>query len=357
VFGAVAVGAVFSIRRLVRPAQPTPDPPTQADIARAKTIAAKSKDSAAALALLGDKRLLFTEDNGGFLMYGISGRSWIAMGDPIGNRGTQRELAWHFREMADKHGGRTVFYKVSRDPLDLYLDLGLALLKLGEEARVQLEAFDLNAPGKAKKLRQTKRNVEKAGFTFTVIPAASVSDHVHALRAISDEWLAKKKTREKAFSLGSFSEDYITNFPVAVARKHEEIVAFASVWAGADKHELTVDLMRYNSQAPTSIMEYLLISMMLWAKEQGYREFSLGMAPLAGFHSHALAPLWTRAGAFVFRYGEHFYNFRGLRDYKNKFDPQWVPRYIAIPNRIMLPAVLANVAALISDGYRGIITK
>ncbi len=181
--------------------------------------------------------------------------------------------------------------------------------------------------------------------------------HLPVLRAISADWLEKKNTREKGFSLGNFSDDYIGNFPIAVVRRDESIVAFANIWESARRRELSVDLMRYNSQAPTSVMEYLFISMMLWAKNEGYREFNLGMAPLAGFQNRTLAPLWTRAGAFVYRYGEHFYNFRGLRDYKSKFDPVWAPRYIATPGGLILPAILANVASLISGGYKGIITK
>ncbi len=81
--GAGVVTIVFAMWRLIRPARPEPDPPTTADIARARTIAAASDDSAAALALLGDKRLLFDDHERGFLMYGVAGRSWVALHDPV----------------------------------------------------------------------------------------------------------------------------------------------------------------------------------------------------------------------------------------------------------------------------------
>ena len=70
-------------------------------------------------------------------------------------------------------------------------------------------------------------------------------------------------------------------------------------------------------------MDYLFIELMLWGRNQGYRWFNLGMAPLSGLEAHPLAPAWHRVGNFIFRHGEHFYNFEGLRRYKMKFDPVW----------------------------------
>jgi phosphatidylglycerol lysyltransferase len=81
------------------------------------------------------------------------------------------------------------------------------------------------------------------------------------------------------------------------------------------------------------------------------------MTPFAGMEDHALAPLWNRLGAFIFTYGEHFYNFQGLRQYKQKFDPQWEPKYIASPGGLALPGIITNIASLISGGVKGVIAK
>ncbi|HDZ00627.1 MAG TPA: DUF2156 domain-containing protein, partial [Nitrospirae bacterium] len=97
--------------------------------------------------------------------------------------------------------------------------------------------------------------------------------------------------------------------------------------------------------------------LILWGKQEGYKWFNLGMAPLSGLEDRALAPLWSRLGAFVFRHGEHFYNCQGLRQYKEKFDPEWKPKYLAYPGGFSLPRILANIASLISRGLAGIITK
>ena len=81
------------------------------------------------------------------------------------------------------------------------------------------------------------------------------------------------------------------------------------------------------------------------------------MAPFTGMRSRSLAPLWHRLGTFLFRHGEHFYNFQGLRQYKEKFHPVWTPRYLAAPGGLALPRVLANVAALVSRGITGVVTR
>jgi phosphatidylglycerol lysyltransferase len=96
---------------------------------------------------------------------------------------------------------------------------------------------------------------------------------------------------------------------------------------------------------------------MLWAKTQGYRRFDLGMAPLSGMQNRALSPLWVRASALVFQYGEQFYNFEGLRKYKDKFRPVWEPRYLAAPGGLTLAAILADVTALIGGGVAGVLRK
>jgi phosphatidylglycerol lysyltransferase len=115
--------------------------------------------------------------------------------------------------------------------------------------------------------------------------------------------------------------------------------------------------MRYLPEAPRGVMDYLFVELMLWGMKEKYRWFNLGMAPLSGIQDHALAPLWNRLGAFVFRHGEHFYNLQGLRRYKEKFDPEWEPRYLASPGGLALPRILTNIASLISGGVKGVIGK
>jgi len=210
-------------------------------------------------------------------------------------------------------------------------------------------------PGKAELTARLTRIMFP--YLLWISLAALAMGVLNSLRAVSDAWLSEKNTKEKQFSMGFFDPDYLKRFPTAVVRRADEIIAFANVWPGAEKEELSIDLMRHLPSAPNGIMDYLFAELMLWGKAEGYRWFSLGMAPMSGFEDRSLAPIWHKLGTFVFRHGEHFYNFQGLRQYKEKFSPQWQPRYLACPRGLMLPRILTNLATLISGGVKGVVTK
>ncbi len=352
--GASFVVLLVSLTRLFRVAQPEPSAPSAADLERAAVIAAASPETSAWLALLGDKQLLFSERGNAFLMYGVRGRSWVCLGGPVGPRDERQELLWRFSELCDLHGGRPVFYEVPGADLALFADLGMSFLKLGEEGDVPLTDFTLEG-GARKSLRQTVTKAEKDGFVFEVIAREGVPALLPELRRVSDGWLAEKKTREKGFSLGFFSEEYVMRFPCAVVKKEGAIFAFANIWAG--NGELSLDLMRYLPGSPNGVMDYLFARLMLWGREQGYQRFNLGMAPLSGIQSHALAPLGIKLGSFLYRHGENFYNFQGLRSYKEKFSPVWEPRYLASPGGLALPGILLDVTGLVSGGLKGVVSR
>ncbi len=354
--GIIAVTLFFSGRILLRPSQGEPVPAGAEELEKARLVISNSRKTYSNLALLGDKKILLSESGKSFMMYGIEGRSWVALGDPVGLDDENSELVWQFREMSDRHDGWTVFYEVGKENLHLYLDLGLTIIKIGEEARVPLGTFFLEGR-EHKGFRHLIHHVEKEGCSFEIIPAEKIPSLIPELKRVSDAWLKEKNTREKRFSLGFFNEKYIKYFPAAVVRREGKILAFANIWAGGEKEELSIDLMRYLPDAPQGIMDYLFINMMLWGKQEGYQWFNIGMAPLSGLEDHVLAPLWNRLGAFIFRHGEHFYNFQGLRQYKEKFGPEWEPKYIVVPGGLKLPQIFTNLATLISGSLKGVIAK
>jgi phosphatidylglycerol lysyltransferase len=131
-------------------------------------------------------------------------------------------------------------------------------------------------------------------------------------------------------------------------------VAFATLWTTPGRTAFSIDLMRYADDAPKDVMDFLFVELLQWGREQGYVAFEFGMAPLAGLQDRPLAPILSRVGRLLFERGEEIYNFRGVRRYKDKYDPVWAPRYIAAPSKWSIPFLLADIGILTSGGIRGV---
>ncbi|QIG81037.1 bifunctional lysylphosphatidylglycerol flippase/synthetase MprF [Stakelama tenebrarum] len=346
--GVALVAILLAIRRLTGPARASYDTlPRELPAAVWRKALAASTSSEAHLARTGDKNFLIAEAGDAFLMYRVRGRSFIAMGGPIGEPARAQELAWKFRELADRHGARTVFYRCDAAMLPHLIDLGLGVMKIGEEARIPLDAFTLAGSARAK-LRNSVRRCEKEGVTFRVVEGADLMGLLPQLREVSDQWLAAKKQREKQFSLGRFDADYLLGGPVAVAERAGEVLAFVNLWTLPGREEVSFDLMRHRDKVPYGTMDALIVHLAQWAQEAGYRHLALGVAPLSGIENRRLAPLWARIAGLLFQHGERLYGYAGLRKWKEKFGPEWQGRYFAAPRGPRLTIALADTALLVS---------
>ncbi|HEX5377610.1 MAG TPA: GNAT family N-acetyltransferase [Phenylobacterium sp.] len=354
--GAALALFAFGIWRLVATAA-TPKVVGEADPdyqrVRAILASAEAAEPGSNLALLGDKRFLFSASGESFLMFGVRGRSWIALGGPVGRRDERLELLWRFRELADAHAARPGIYAIGVDDLPDIVELGFSIQKVGESATVPLESFHIEGRRRGN-LRRAWRKAGEDGATFEVLDSSRISDHLPELAAVSEAWLAHHAGGEKGFSMGGFHPGYISEFPVAVVRFEGRIVAFANLWTTAARTSFSMDLMRYAEDAPKNIMDYLFVELIEWGRAQGYQAFEFGMAPLAGLEDRPLAPMMSRVGKLFFDRGEDLYNFQGVRKYKDKYDPVWQPRYIAAPRKWAIPILLADVGLLSSGGVAGL---
>ena len=325
------------------------------ELARVRAILASAQQAepGSNLALLGDKRFLFSASGDSFLMFGIRGRSWISLGSPVGRSEERMELMWRFRELADAHAARPGFYGLDAEDLPDIVELGFSLAKVGESAAVALDTFTIEGT-KRGNLRRAWRQACEAGASFEVVPPERVHEIMPQLQAISDAWLVHHAGGDKSFSMGGFYPRYVAEFPVGIVRFEGKIVAFATLWTTASKSAFSMDLMRYVDEGPRRIMDYLFVELIEWGRAEGYQAVDFGMAPLSGLEDRPLAPILSRVGNLLFERGEDIYNFQGVRAYKGKYDPVWRPRYIAAPNRWAIPLVLADMGLLTSGGVAGL---
>jgi phosphatidylglycerol lysyltransferase len=70
------------------------------------------------------------------------------------------------------------------------------------------------------------------------------------------------------------------------------------------------------------------MELMLALREEGYDWFDLGLAPLAGVGDRSGAPLEERALNQLSERLTRFFSYKGLRNYKAKFEPDWEERFL-----------------------------
>lgn len=276
--GVLSFTLIISLMKLLKPKMEAPEEPELHEMDTAKEIISKEPRTKPNIVLLKDKEFLFSTNRSAFIMFAKQGRSYISMGDPVGPKEEVEELLWRYREYCDGYDAHPVFYQVREDYLDWYVDLGLTFMKLGEEARVDLTQFDLFDQTHSS-LQKSYRKCRQQGYHFEIVPKERLNDHWKELETISEAWKLSKEVPETGFSQGIFNREYLQAFPFAIVTKEGRTIAFSNIWQGANKHELSFDLVRNTPNTPDIAIEYLLLELMLWGKQQGYRWFSLGVAP------------------------------------------------------------------------------
>ncbi|MFA7533277.1 MAG: bifunctional lysylphosphatidylglycerol flippase/synthetase MprF [Tissierellaceae bacterium] len=300
------------------------------------------------LLFLKDKNVFWSKDHRVLIQYGIRHNLVIVLGDLVGDCRFFEEALTDFQKFIDIYGYKSAFYQVSENLLPLYHDYGYNFFKLEETALVDLEGFDIMSP-KCRDHRNILRRFEKDGYDFQFLEERFIGEDLYiSLKGISEQWIYGK--REMGFSLGRFQREYLEKSKIGIVRNAEtkEIIAFASINPSYDHGEsASIDLMRFKNDVPNNTMTFLILNIILTLKTNGYKVLNLGMAPLANVGTRKTSHLKEKLAHVVFRYGKHFYSFDGLRNYKNKFAPNWEGRYLVYEDPKSLPTSLLEITWLI----------
>ncbi|GFH42018.1 phosphatidylglycerol lysyltransferase [Lactococcus hodotermopsidis] len=306
----------------------------KADYARiAKVLTTYGGNTESQLVYLGDKDMFMYQNQAGedtvFLQFEAYHDKVVVMGEPSGKRIDFKDALACFVKTCDLYGYSPVFYEVMEQETLALHEYGYNFIKVGEEAHVHLADFTLEGK-KHKNHRAIVNRFERDGYRLEMLETPFSKEVLAEMRLISDEWLNGRK--EMGFSLGYFDEAYISRAPIAVVKNNDEkIVAFATIMHSYTQEVVTIDLMRYSSEAPSGVMDFLFLSLFAHLREAGFAEFDLGMAPLSNVGIYQQSNTYERVANLIYQFGNKIYSFQGLRSYKDKYADAWIPRYIAYP--------------------------
>lgn len=295
--------------------------------------------------LLDDKRWLFDADREAFVGYTIVGTTAVALGEPIGEPAACRRALADFLELCDANGWTVAFHQVTGAARPLLEDAGLSLMKIGEEAIIDVRTW--RPDGTAyKSMRSALRRVERAGLVVEALPTPIDAATMTELRAVSDAWLCAGGHRERTFTVGRFDPTYLRSTPVVVVRHpgadgaDGAIVAFANITPTYRSADGNFDLMRRRPDAPNGVMDALFVHLIHRFRDEGRAGMNLGLAPFANITDDAPADRVLRT---LYRRGEQSFHYQGLRQFKAKWQPRWEDRFLAYRAERELPKVALAV--------------
>ncbi|HZL08542.1 MAG TPA: bifunctional lysylphosphatidylglycerol flippase/synthetase MprF [Prolixibacteraceae bacterium] len=292
-----------------------------------------------------DKMIFFSENKRAFISYGISGNFAVVLENPVAeNPEEMKKCISEFDLYCYQSGMKSIYYRVPEESLKIYHQLRKKDLFLGQEGVVNISTFSLVGSTK-KPIRNAINKVTDRGYKASIHLPPVKDGILQKIKSVSDEWLSDMGRSEIIFSQGMFDWDELKQQTIiTVENAEEKIVAFLNIIPDFAKFEATYDLIRKTKDAPNGVMDFIIIELFNYLKSQNITYVNLGFAPLSGLNDPHTFP--EKSMKFAYEKIRSFAHYRGLREYKEKFDPEWHNQYLIYQHDydlLQVPSVLANV--------------
>ena len=292
-----------------------------------------------------DKLIFFSESKEAFVAYRISGNFAVVLEDPVAETPeAMKECITEFDRYCYESGMKSIYYRIPEESLEIYKQLRKKNLFLGQEGVVDITTFKLEG-GAKKPMRNAINKVIDRGFKATIHEAPVKDGILQKIKSVSDEWLNDMERSEIIFSQGMFDwAELKQQTIITVESPEEKIVAFLNVIPDYAKDEATYDLIRKTKDAPNGVMDFILVELFKYLRTQQITYVNLGFAPMSGLNDPHTFP--EKSMKFAYEKIRSFSHYKGLREYKEKFDPVWHNKYLIYQHDyelLQVPTVLTNV--------------
>ncbi len=342
---ATVLGGYF----LLRSAEPAPATGTDTKL-RALLGA---RDSLAYFALRPDKSVVFSPTEKAAVTYRVLAGVALASGDPLGDPEAWPGAIKEFLDTCERHGWVPAVLGCSERGATVWQRHGLRALELGDEAVVDATTFTVE--GRAMRdVRQLAARARRAGYDVQVRRAAEVSEVERSrLSELAEEWRGTEPERGFSMALCRTAAPDDPDCVLVTAERDGQcdgLLQFVP-W-GTDG--LSLDVMRRDRTAQGGLNELMITAVLAACPSLGVAKVSLNFAvfraALERGERIGAGPV-ARAWASLLRLGSRWWQIESLYRFNAKFQPTWVPRYIAFPAARELPRIA--LAAMEAEGFGG----
>jgi lysyl-tRNA synthetase class 2 len=305
-------------------------------------------DTLAYFKLRRDQHYLFSADRRAFLGYRVEAGVLLVSGDPVGPEDAIPGLLRELSGFAEARGLHIAALGVGERALQLWRQLGLRSLYLGDEAVVETHAFSLEGRP-IRKVRQSVTRLENQGYRASLHELRELSAHdLEALAAVSGRWLGSANERGFTMSLDTLRRDDHGDSLVVLGRDAESrIRGFLHFAPSYGRAAVSLSLMRRDADTPNGLTEFLVARGLEQLRERGIEEASLNFAAFARFIHDPRGRIQRVFGRGLLL-ADSLFQIERLYRFNAKFFPRWEPRYLLFERALGLPRVA--LAALWAEG-------
>jgi len=308
------------------------------------------QNPASYLTLESDKLLYFGKTVNGVLPYGIVGDTVIVNGDPVCRPEDFAAFLAEFCAFCVKSAHKLVFLSITGCYLEEYKKQGFGTAKCGEEARFNLNSYEISGK-KGAKMRMNINHAVNAGVKVTeYCPLKHREPEIEtAMNLITDEWLSDKKSGLLSFTMGTVGLENPMDRRYFYARDGAGKICAFNVYCPYDgKKGYMADITRRTHDAPGGVTEKIMYDAFDVFRREGIESVSLGLAPLANLVEPDQRPnSIERLLNFVYEHLNACYGFKSLYLTKKNYSPtEWLPGYYAWLPRIPDPSMFYAVVRI-----------
>jgi lysylphosphatidylglycerol synthetase-like protein (DUF2156 family) len=329
----LGVGLALAVAALVVISRPVVDPRLRAErrsrLAARQLVGRHGTGTLDYFALRDDKQHFFDGDT--LVPYAVHAGVCLVSPDPIGPI-EDRSRAWAaFCRYADAQGWIVAVLGADDSWLSTYRQAGMRSLYIGDEAVVDLHAFNL-AGGHKKGLRQAVNRIARYGYTMSFHDPreleGDLADEVHSVMERS-----RRGNHERGFSmtLGRLCDPEDAGLLLAVAHDPQgKPVAFCQFVPAPGIGGYSLDLMRRDEGVhPNGLIDFVIVSTIEHLRALGADALGLNFATmravLAGEAGDSMARRLQRRALHRLSGSMQI---ESLWRFSAKYEPEWIGRYL-----------------------------
>ncbi|MEU3766922.1 phosphatidylglycerol lysyltransferase domain-containing protein [Amycolatopsis keratiniphila] len=347
-----AVGLLFGISAvllaayfLLRSAEPAPEL-TDEEVERLRGLLGE-RDSLGYFALRRDKFVVFSKSGKAAVTYRVIAGVALCSADPLGDPEAWPGAIEEYLDVCRRYAWTPATMGCSELGATVWARFGLEVLEIGDEAVVDTDTFTLE--GRVMRgVRQAVTRTKRAGYTARIRKAEDLpAEELDELRALAATWRGTDTERGFSMALGRMGD----LGSVLVTAEHDGRVRGLLQFVPWGEKGLSLDVMRRDRTADNGVNELMISELLLSTSAQHVSlNFAAFRAVLEQGQRIGAGPV-ARLSARTLRFFSRWIQIETLYRFNAKFQPRWVPRYLAYPAARDLPRV--GVAVFEAEGLGG----